>query len=98
MMHDPASVTRAHLAIQRDGPSHPLKRQRCACGAQVTARQMAQHRRCPACVKLGTAWAQLEFKISKRARNSQVSREDLAAITLLLRLDRMACEIGVKND
>jgi len=50
MIPNPAQITRQHLANVRE-PAYSLTRKRCACGKQVTARQLAQYGRCAACTR-----------------------------------------------
>jgi len=50
MMYDLAHTERKHLAIQNEPPPVVLRAKACACGAQATARQLAQHGKCSTCV------------------------------------------------
>lgn len=49
MMHDLSRVERQHLAIQKSRTSPNPTRKRCACGAQVTAAQLARQGSCEHC-------------------------------------------------
>lgn len=47
----PGSTINAHKAIQADNSHISLVRKRCVCGVATTARQLAQYKVCPVCVK-----------------------------------------------
>lgn len=50
MFYDLSHTERKHLAIQAEAPPVVLRAKLCACSAQTTARQLAQHGKCPTCV------------------------------------------------
>ena len=49
MITNPAQITRHHLANQAT-PAYSLIRKACTCGKASTAKQLAQHGKCAACV------------------------------------------------
>ena len=49
MIANPSQITRHHLANQA-APAYSLSRKACACSKSTTARQLAQHGKCGACV------------------------------------------------
>lgn len=50
MILTPSQVTRQHLSIQSEAPPISLIHKRCACAGRATAKQLAQHGKCAACV------------------------------------------------
>ncbi len=51
MMYDLARETRRHLAIKNEKAPVSCIRKQCACGKQVTAKQLVQYKMCVTCVK-----------------------------------------------
>lgn len=51
MIYDLARVDRQHLAIKNSRPAGICIPKRCACGLSCTAKQLAQYKKCPACVR-----------------------------------------------